>query len=188
MNSREDSHNFWTTSINLNSRTQSIHEISTVIRLQFPRSWSHGVRLLMDTKKREKLFLEDYYYSVGESTDRAHINQVSRQFACDHLFNVSSYFGWSSSAGGTQVFKPSNLATSIVSVIFLQNEIYLFGESHTTSAVNASCHDCWDERTDILVLNGAFVFIESTDFVAIHLRDVLKIALSTLFLVKKKSD
>jgi hypothetical protein len=46
--------------------------------------------------------------------------------------------------------------------------------------MDASSHGGLDKRTNILVFNGTFVFSESTLFVSINSRNILKVAFSAL--------
>ena len=82
-----------------------------------------------------------------------------------HSLNVGSDFSISSSPCGTVFHDTSNFG----------------GKSDASCAVNASGHLSVDERSKVFILDRSFIFVVSSNFISIDNRNVLKIALSSLF-------
>lgn len=103
-------------------------------------------------------------WKIVESTNGAQVDNISGELIGDHRLDIS----------GDLV----DLSTTNLSESELTSD--LLGESNTSRAMNASSHGGLDEGTDILVLDGTFVFSESAFFVSVNSRNILKVAFSAL--------
>src|SRR5690606_9838559 len=101
---------------------------------------------------------------VVERTDRAKVDDVSRQLVIDALLDVRSDLGRLGAANGAE---------------FLEALDFLC-EAHTTRAVDAARHVGGDERTDILVLHDPLALGVARNVAAEAEGEILQLALAAL--------
>lgn len=144
----QNAHDFHSTGVHANIRSQSIQNIDRFSMLQLPRPCSEGI-----------WFRRQGAYGTQ-------IDNVTRQFTIQVLFQISANLHLVSSAGGPQ----------------LRGTCYVICKAHTACAVDASVHRSLDQRSNILILHStlAAYFVEPSTIRAISHRLVLQVAFASL--------
>lgn len=102
--------------------------------------------------------------TMVKSSNGTNISKVATYLWSKHFVDICSNFREFSSASSSKIKEPCNLLC----------------KSNTSCTVNASIHVSDDYRAEVLILYSPFEFMISRCFISIIMREVLKIALTTL--------
>ena len=146
MVARHDAHGFAAAHIDTNIAAQRVHDVNGFGFAKLPGA--RGKRI----------------GARGQSTDRAQIDHIARQFAIQRGFEIGGDFRILTATNGTD----------------FRHACHFLAEANTTCAMNAPRHYGFNQRPHILVFDGTLIIVKTAGVTAKAECLILQVALTAL--------